>query len=130
MATHNKTCEELNDWRYVKVDLDRPTLYEVTRAWHMLGKDAAEIVGRVSSGQNGVHLRALLRCTPEEERLYRAMVGDDTLRLHWDEEHDEKPTSILFNTKFGGEATEWFQTLDLLLIRYEGCREKQGSERR
>lgn len=106
--------------RYVTVDLDFPTVLQITTVWNRMEKDCEIVQGRVSSSGNGVHLRGTEPPTNDSvaEQL-RRIYGDDPKRIQFDIERDNRPSQVLFDSKRGKDAGEWYYHINGVIADYK-----------
>lgn len=99
--------------RRVTVDLDEATPLDLWRSWRELDLAGCyEIRARVSSGGEGFHLRAFIdadRADESDVEQIRLIAGDHPRRAAMDRRHAAKPPQVLFSSKPGGEASQWYR---------------------
>lgn len=126
----------------VTLDLDDPTVFDITQAWHRLNSIGGKLHGRVSASGDGVHLEVRHANIPREKSvMYRRIYRDDNLRIAMDHELRDRrmnmPTQVVFEwkkakgkgpefSKYGNRRRErhimyagpWREDLDHLIADY------------
>jgi len=106
--------------KYITVDLDWPTVYEIVRSWHRVRRVAGTPVGRVSASGHGIHIKSdtmPMYPVPEHARE-RRHCGDDSNRIYGDRTDNREANQVLFDHKAGSDAGPWVETLDRLVAEY------------
>lgn len=92
----------------VTIDLDMADPLDIYKAWfNLLDLGADSIKGRVSSGGNGVHLKAYGFGTEWPHYKIREMIGDDPMRIEKDRQKPWRPKGVLFDSKGDNQAGGW-----------------------
>lgn len=107
---------------YITADLDKPTRYEITKAWYTIKRyaDNPKLQGRVSSGGYGVHIRShpiLPRNVPVAE-TQRRLVGDDIKRIEGDVSDKLCHNQVFFDSKGEKTAGQWLDRLNAVIQAY------------
>jgi hypothetical protein len=106
----------------LNVDLDGLNVFELIKSYLHIKKlfVIESIVTELSSSGRGFHLKAILKedITPEQNFFYRAMIGDDPMRLSlgmrkYFLNHSEKFKDLIFDIK-SGEKVQVFDMAALL----------------
>jgi len=91
----------------ISLDLDSPSVFEVTRAWFYLSRRGL-VQGRVSSSGNGIHIKCFKHGLSEREiETIRMKLGGDTRRIEMDRNSDYKFDQIMFTSKENLETNRW-----------------------
>lgn len=101
----------------ITIDLDEPDNLKIQMCYYNLWyitKIKPQI--RLSASGKGVHLK--VHGVNEGELVVndiRRLLGDDTIRVKFDEERIAKPKQVLWTIKGGKRAGEWVDDVDLIL---------------
>jgi len=108
---------------YLTADLDEPTRLEISKAWiqirNMTGSN--NVMGRVSSGGYGVHIRSHEVLPPKVPiaETERRIIGDDQKRIDGDVSDRLCHNQVLFDSKGDKQAGEWHHRLESLIKAYK-----------
>ncbi len=101
----------------ITIDLDEPDNLEIQMCYYNLWFiTKIKPFIRLSASGRGVHLK--VHGVREGELVVndiRRMLGDDAIRVKFDEERLAKPKQVLWTKKDGKRAGEWVDDVDLVL---------------
>ncbi len=101
----------------ITIDLDNPNNLTIQKCYYNLWYTTnIKPQIRLSASKKGVHIKVHGVIKKEDIiNNIRKTLGDDTIRVKFDEERIAKPKQVLWTIKNGKKAGEWTYDIDTIL---------------